>query len=337
MRSNRKIFLALLCVAALTAFVAANIWRQHRAALETQNQSIYPNASAPQFASLVQPISNTDDSLITAHTAVATSTDQISDAVKLNQNARWQANLSWTFGGKNQRGWAIYVPLICQTVGADLLTFGTSRTDFPARLAAWQQEMGVAATGVLDVGTWQRMIAFWQADRLKKRDTPPANEMLTAPVTDFWDLQRPAEERMVERQTYDAYKRMVAAAVADGTLNLRATSDGQLSIGESRLKIVSAYRSRARQEKLRRQSPNSGRAGLAINSPHFTGRALDLYVGGEPVDTKDANRRLQTSTPVYRWLVRNAARFGFRPYFYEPWHWEFVGLPENSINAPITQ
>ena len=63
---------------------------------------------------------------------------------------------------------------------------------------------------------------------------------------------------------------------------------------------------------------------MAVNSPHFTGRALDVYVGGEPVDTQDSNRALQVQTPVYQWLVRNAERFGFRPYCYEPWHWEFV-------------
>jgi LAS superfamily LD-carboxypeptidase LdcB len=62
---------------------------------------------------------------------------------------------------------------------------------------------------------------------------------------------------------------------------------------------------------------------LAVNSPHFSGRALDLYVGGEPVEAKEANRALQVQTPAYRWLVRNAGRFGFRPYFYEPWHWEY--------------
>jgi LAS superfamily LD-carboxypeptidase LdcB len=90
------------------------------------------------------------------------------------------------------------------------------------------------------------------------------------------------------------------------------------------LKIVSSFRSRDYQDNLRRQSPNAGSAGLAVNSPHFTGRALDLYVGGSPVDTNDANRALQVNTPVYRWLVKNAGRFGFRPYFYEPWHWEYV-------------
>jgi LAS superfamily LD-carboxypeptidase LdcB len=62
-----------------------------------------------------------------------------------------------------------------------------------------------------------------------------------------------------------------------------------------------------------------------MNSPHFTGRALDIYVGGEPVSTKDDNRAIQTQTKAYRWLVKNAAHFGFRPYFYEPWHWEYVG------------
>ena len=64
---------------------------------------------------------------------------------------------------------------------------------------------------------------------------------------------------------------------------------------------------------------------MAVNSPHFTGRALDIYVGGEPVDTNDRNRLIQVQTPVYQWLVRNAERFGFRPYYYEPWHWEYVG------------
>ena len=91
------------------------------------------------------------------------------------------------------------------------------------------------------------------------------------------------------------------------------------------MKIISAFRSREYQEKLRRESPNSGSAGLAVNSPHFTGRALDLYVGGEPVDTRDSNRAVQVETRVYQWLVRNADRFGFRPYCYEPWHWEYVG------------
>ena len=76
---------------------------------------------------------------------------------------------------------------------------------------------------------------------------------------------------------------------------------------------------------MRKQQPNAGSAGLAVNSPHFTGRALDLYVGGDPVESADANRAIQIKTPAYLWLVQNADRFGFRPYYYEPWHWEYVG------------
>jgi D-alanyl-D-alanine carboxypeptidase len=41
------------------------------------------------------------------------------------------------------------------------------------------------------------------------------------------------------------------------------------------------------------------------------------------VSTADANRAIQVATPAYGWLARNAHRFGFRPYFYEPWHWEY--------------
>lgn len=96
---------------------------------------------------------------------------------------------------------------------------------------------------------------------------------------------------------------MIAAAAADLSL---ATS-------EKFLKIISACRSPAYQAQLRRQSPNAGRAGLARHSPHFTGRALDLYVGGEPISTRDDNRALQTQTKVYRWLVKNDGNFGFFP------------------------
>jgi hypothetical protein len=120
-------------------------------------------------------------------------------------------------------------------------------------------------------------------------------------------------------------ERCSAPARAEACARRREARDGRLTPAEKYLKIVSAFRSREYQEQLRRQSPNAGSAGLAVNSPHFTGRALDLYVGGDPVDTKDSNRAVQVRTPVYRWLAQNARRFGFRPYFYEPWHWETLG------------
>ena len=64
-----------------------------------------------------------------------------------------------------------------------------------------------------------------------------------------------------------------------------------------------------------------------------TGTAVDLYVGellGMGVDSTNPASRLHMSQgATYRWLVRNAERFGFVPYLYEPWHWEYVG-PEAS-------
>src|SRR5205085_1404913 len=165
-----------------------------------------------------------------------TAADAAAFVAAASRNSLLKLDLNWAFGGKQQRGWYIYEPLISRLIGSE-------------------------------------------------KDS----------------------------------------AAADPSLNLKHTAGGELAPEEKFLKIVSAFRPREYQEQLRRQSPNSGRAGLAVNSPHFTGRALDLYVGGEPVETKDANRAVQVQTNVYRWLVRNADKFGFRPYYYEPWHWEYVG------------
>ena len=212
--------------------------------------------------------------------------------------------------------------MISSLIGADA---DGQTNDFAASLSRWQKANGIEANGILENSTWSQMISTLQSNRIKDRTYPTADQLVTIPTSECYDPSRVEELRKVERRTYDAYKRMVAAAAADASLGLAVTSDGQLAPGEKYFKVISAFRSREYQEHLRQQSPNSGRAGLAVNSPHFTGRALDIYVGGEPVSTKDENRAIQTQTKAYRWLVKNASRFGFRPYFYEPWHWEYVG------------
>jgi LAS superfamily LD-carboxypeptidase LdcB len=236
------------------------------------------------------------------------------------RNVSLSTELTWTFGGKKQRGWYIYTPLIKRLTNTKQ---EPANKQFAAAVARWQSKSGISPSGVINDETLYAMIKSWQDVRLKDRTPAQPEQLLTAPVADFYDPTRSEELRQVERQTYAAYKRMVAAAVADRSLGLAHTGN-QLASGEKYLKIISAFRSRDYQEKLRRESPNAGSAGLAVNSPHFTGRALDLYVGGEPVDTLDSNRALQVETGVYQWLVRNAERFGFRPYCYEPWHWEYV-------------
>ena len=230
--------------------------------------------------------------------------------------------LSWTFGGKQQRGWYLYELLLSETLKTNEDAAGD---DFAAAVSKWQKRRGLGASGMLDEDSWMAMVSHWQGNRLKNRAAATPDQLLTAPASDFYDPSRAVENRQVERNTYEAYKRMIAAAIADRSLDLAHTSSGELAPKEKYFKIISAFRSREYQEMLRRKSPNAGSAGLAVNnSPHFTGRALDIYVGGDPVDTKDSNRAIQVNTRAYRWLVRNAERFGFRPYFYEPWHWEYV-------------
>jgi zinc D-Ala-D-Ala carboxypeptidase len=237
------------------------------------------------------------------------------------RNVELQNNLSWTFGGKQQRGWYLYVPLIRHLIGTET---SPNEAAFALALSRWQKTVGLPPNGVLDNATLAVMITTWQSRRIKGSAYPSPEQLVMIPTTDLYDPMRPEELRKAESQTFAAYKRMLEAAIADKSLNLAATKTAELASSEKYLKIVSAFRSREYQEQLRRQSPNVGRAGLAVNSPHFTGRALDVYVGGEPVSTEDSNRAIQVRTRVYLWLVKNAERFGFRPYFYEPWHWEYV-------------
>jgi len=233
-------------------------------------------------------------------------------AAAAEQNARLKSNLNWTFSGKSQRGWYLYLPLIRQLLNTD---GGPETSAFALALAGWQRSVGLASTGVLDRETWTKMVAVFQSRRIKNRSVPAPEALTLVPASEFFDPERPESLRYVDRQAYEAYKGIVAAASA--ALALGSDSN------EKWLKIISAFRSPVYQAQLRKRNPKSGRAGLAVNSPHFTGRALDLYVGGIPVSTDDQNRALQVDTKVYQWLVKNAERFGFYPYFYEPWHWEY--------------
>jgi uncharacterized protein YcbK (DUF882 family) len=255
--------------------------------------------------------------------ASATSAAAAAFVQAARQNATLRADLGWVFGGRQQRGWSIYEPLVERTLAVGS---GSETNEFALAVSRWQATLGLQSSGVIDRDSWMSMVGVWQSRRLKGHDYPSPDQLVTVSPAEFYDTARPAQLRQVERNAYAAYERMIAAAAADKSLGLQLNADGRLADSEKFFKIVSAFRPREYQEQLRRQSPNSGRAGLAVNSPHFTGRALDLYVGGyDPVSTKDDNRALQTQTPAYRWLVRHAEEFGFRPYYYEPWHWEYVG------------
>jgi hypothetical protein len=318
---GKIVLISAVTLATLASVVAIVPLRPDTGASRALSEARPPQQQQQPVPALLSSSSTTNEGRLAEVASVAetpTSAPALASPAE-EQNRMLKDSLRWTFGGKQQRGWAIYIPLIQQLIGTDE---DAASAGFAASLARWQKGQGLGAGGVLDEATLMRMISTWQGQRVRSSAYPQPDQLVTVPATEFWDPSRADDLRKVERQTYAAYRRMLAAAVADSSLQL-TTRGGELDASEKYLKIISAFRSREYQDRLRKLEPGAGRAALAVNSPHFTGRALDLYVGGEPTITKDPNRALQTGTRAYRWLVRNARRFGFCPYFYEPWHWEY--------------
>jgi hypothetical protein len=240
-----------------------------------------------------------------------------SEAVAVTNNASLSRTVEWQFGGKTQRGWHLYVPLIQRVVGT---AAEPDSEEFTRAVTDWQRRNGHSpADGALDESCWVAMMQSLQRARTRDATLCPAEELVQISADQWYDPERPAELRYLRRDAYEAYLRMVAAARAE----LGSAAQGYFS-------IISGHRTPEYQAKLRALAGNPSTASLARNSPHFTGRAIDIYVGGEPVSTADPNRAIQVATPAYRWLAANAHRFGFRPYFYEPWHWEYDPRLENG-------
>jgi D-alanyl-D-alanine dipeptidase len=65
----------------------------------------------------------------------------------------------------------------------------------------------------------------------------------------------------------------------------------------------------------------AGQKWVAFDSPHETGLAVDLGCGGLSPNSQTA--QTQKRTALYKWMIDNAALYGFTPYLPEPWHWEF--------------
>ncbi|HEY7159787.1 MAG TPA: D-alanyl-D-alanine carboxypeptidase family protein [Acidobacteriota bacterium] len=244
--------------------------------------------------------------------AGAEATDS-SFAFAAKKNDALQHQLNWNFGGESQHGWYLYTALIQRAIHTDAKA---DTEQFSKALSQWQKQNGLNPDGILDYQTWMKMVSFYQSDRLSGANRAQVFTGLeVVPSSFFYDALRPEDLRKVGQETLAAYHKMMAAAKKD--------LGSKVDFSQSWLKIISSYRTPEYQAKLRKQSPNASRAALGINSPHSTGRALDLYVGGKPVGTNDQNRSIQVNTAVYQWLVKNADRFGFKPYFYEPWHWEY--------------
>lgn len=234
-------------------------------------------------------------------------------------NARSADTAAWSPFGRVEHGWRIYAPLVAREIGADC---PPESAGFAHALEDWRARLQLPGGGVLDEPTLKRMAVGWLLRRpfvqKMRAGCPPA------PRTDALLEARP-EEGFAGKQVAAlapallAYRRMVAQARADS---------GEIARDPHLLTIFSAYRGPT-EEAARCAGGGCNRMTKASCSAHRTGTALDLYLGAAPghapESSDDANRRFQASSTAYRWLAAHADRFGFIPYPFEPWHWEWAG------------
>ena len=230
-------------------------------------------------------------------------------------NTAQSANAPISPFGVQETGWAVYAPLIGREISSACA--GTTPA-FAAAVSRWQAGHAVAANGIVDGPTLKALGAVWLLRRpfvRASRSGCPAAATALAPATQAESyggkaiLARPA--------ALEAYRRMIAAART-------------ASIAPPLLQIASAYRG-PDEEAARCAGGGCGDARKAHCSAHRTGLAFDFDLGAapgsDPFSTDDVNRLYQSRTIAYRWLVANADRFGFLPYPFEPWHWEWTGEP----------
>ena len=231
-------------------------------------------------------------------------------------------SLEWAPFGATEVGWGTYLPLLQKELGTDC---EPGASDFAAALAGFQARYALPATGVFDQATFNVLKGVLQERRpfvmARVRDECPE----PPPLRELGYLEAPEEHadrltRLLRRDVLEAYRRMVAAARYEVP---EVRNDPEL------LQIFSGFRDPEADAARCAAERNCDGLRRAVCSPHRTGTAVDLYVGqllGMGVDsTRPESRQHMSQGATYRWLVRNAGRFGFVPYIYEPWHWEWVG------------
>mgnify|MGYP001111841162 CR=1 FL=1 len=292
--------IALIAVLLLAAFIG---WRLARRDLPTAAEPL--PAARPVTSS--SPVAAPGDCAPPAFTAAAAN------------NAAGIDTLAWSpFRNRPETGWRTYAPRIAAEIASDC---PYDSAGFAEALSRYQAAHRLPADGRLTPETFERMRIAWDLQRPFQRAArlgcPPAPDPATLQAAAPAELYggKPA---LADPGALAAYRRMAADARAAGV-----ASDPTL------LTIFSAFRDPAADaERCARQGGCGGPA-RAVCSAHRTGTALDLNLGhapgARPDSTEDANRLWMSQTPLYRWLVRNAARYGFVNYAFEPWHWEWAG------------
>lgn len=229
--------------------------------------------------------------------------------------------LEWAPFAGREWGWVTYVPLLQKELATEC---EPSSPDFAEALSRFQARYGLVATGVFDAATFevlkgvlQERRPFIQARLRDECPNPPPLRLLGYLVEEEEHADRLT--RLLRRDVLDAYRRMVAAARAEVP---------EINADRELLQIFSGFRDPEADAARCAAQGNCDGLRRAVCSAHRTGTAVDLYVGqlfDMGVDNTNADsRRHMTQGATYRWLVKNAGRFGFVPYIYEPWHWEWV-------------
>jgi D-alanyl-D-alanine carboxypeptidase len=236
-------------------------------------------------------------------------------------NARSLRTLAWSPFGRAEAGWEIYAPLIAREIGTGC---APETPGFAGALADWQGRHRLTPDGVLSDAGFAQMKGVIQMRRpfvrIRANDfcpAAPADSRLT-----WADKSEGYGGKLVQLRTaaLAAYRRMAAAAKAD---------DPRIAADPRNLTLFSAFRSPDYDAARCAKEGNCNGIVRATCSAHRTGLAMDLYVGQapgfEPDSSADPNRLFMSRTPAYRWLVAHADEYGFVPYPFEPWHWEWTG------------
>ena len=228
-------------------------------------------------------------------------------------------------------GWRARYDAIARLLG--FVDFTPDEKTFAEAVARWQRAQGLKNDGIVGPQTWARLRAALATDGGGRPSTGTRpTSFVPTPVESpgggrIMDKREPDRADLVtvtgfggkrielHRHAAEAWRALVGAARDDG-------------LRDPLLLPVSGYRGVEHQERLWRGalrkygSPEEARKWVAPpgGSPHHSGRAIDFYIGGKNSSGNVANLR---TLPAYRWLVANAARFGFYPYEREPWHWEY--------------
>ncbi len=123
---------ALVIAIAISLFVGTQIYYRRKANAPPVTP-IIQTTETPAPTTAASPATDTSEASPSPTAPVVAVVSNFSAAT--TRNADLINNLEWSFGGKNQRGWYLYAPLIEREIGTEK---NPDDEDFSVALAAWQ-------------------------------------------------------------------------------------------------------------------------------------------------------------------------------------------------------